>query len=396
MDLKIFTDNIEEKALDQVHNLLAQPAFSECKVRIMPDVHAGAGCVIGFTANLGYKVIPDVVGVDIGCGLLTTSLGKIDIDFGKLDQVIRKSIPSGQNVHDSIRFEFNDINALICGKYLRNRDWLERSIGTLGGGNHFIEVDQGEDGAKYLVIHTGSRNLGKQVADYYQNVAIERINGSKSELKSKINQAIRDLKEQGRETEIEQTIKEIRSSYVGVEKMPNELCYLEGSDRMNYLHDMRICQWFAVLNRNAIAYIICEEMGWPIVDRFETIHNYIEVETGVIRKGAISAKKGEKVIIPINMRDGCIIGIGKGNEDWNFSAPHGAGRIMSRIEAKKKVSMDDYKNSMEGIFTTSVSEDTLDECPMAYKPMDEIVKNIEPTIKIQEIIKPIYNFKAGE
>ena len=396
MNLKIFTDNIEEKALEQIRNLLAQPAFSECKVRIMPDVHAGAGCVIGFTANLGDKVIPNVVGVDIGCGMLTTSLGKIDIDFDKLDQVIRKRIPSGQNVHDNIRFKYNEANSLICDRYLKNRDWLERSMGTLGGGNHFIEIDQGEGGNKYLVIHTGSRNLGKQVADFYQNVAIERINGCKAEFKSKINQAIRELKEQGREKEIEQTIKEIRKSYAKTEKMPNELCYLVGIDRLNYLNDMWICQCFATRNRNTIADIICEEMGWPIVDRFETIHNYIEVETGIIRKGAISAKKSEKVIVPINMRDGCIIGIGKGNEDWNFSAPHGAGRIMSRIEAKKKVSMVDYKNSMKGIFTTSVSEDTLDECPMAYKPMDEIIKNIEPTIEIQEIIKPIYNFKAGE
>lgn len=396
MDLKIFTDNIEDAALFQIHNLLAQPAFSECKVRIMPDVHAGAGCVIGFTADLGDKVIPNVVGVDIGCGMLTVSLGDRDIDFNKLDSVIRNKVPSGLNVHEKDLLRFHEMYDLICYDKLKNLDWLERSLGTLGGGNHFIEIDQGDDGCKYLVIHTGSRNLGKQVADYYQSVAINRINGNKEELKNKTNQIIRDYKEHGREKEIEQAIKEIRKSFSNVEKMPNELCYLEGQDRLNYLHDMEICQKFAIRNRATIAAIICEAMEWPISDNFETIHNYIDIELNIIRKGAISAEKDKKVIIPINMRDGCIIGIGKGNEDWNFSAPHGAGRIMSRMEAKKKIPLEEYRNSMTGIFTTSVSEDTLDECPMAYKPMDEIIKNIEPTIEIQEIIKPVYNFKAGE
>lgn len=396
MDLKIFTDNIEDAALFQIHNLLAQPAFSECKVRIMPDVHAGAGCVIGFTADLGDKVIPNVVGVDIGCGMLTVSLGNRDIDFNKLDSVIRNNVPSGLNVHERDLLLFREMYDLICYDKLKNLDWLERSLGTLGGGNHFIEIDQGKDGCKYLVIHTGSKNLGKQVADYYQSVAINRINGNKEELKNKTNQIIRDYKAQGREKEIEQAIKEIRKSFSNVEKMPNELCYLEGQNRLNYLHDMEICQKFAIQNRTAIAAIICEAMEWPISDNFETIHNYIDIESNIIRKGAIAAEKGKKVIIPINMRDGCIIGIGKGNEDWNFSAPHGAGRIMSRMEAKKKIPLEEYRNSMTGIFTTSVSEDTLDECPMAYKPMDEIIKNIEPTIEIQEIIKPIYNFKAGE
>lgn len=396
MDLKIFTDNIEDTALFQIHNLLAQPVFSECKVRIMPDVHAGAGCVIGFTADLGDKVIPNVVGVDIGCGMLTVSLGDRDIDFNKLDSVIRNKVPSGLNVHERDLLPFHEMYDLICYDKLKNLDWLERSLGTLGGGNHFIEIDQGDDGCKYLVIHTGSRNLGKQVADYYQSIAIKRINNNKEELKNKINQIIRDYKEQGREKEIEQAIKEIRKSFSNVEKMPNELCYLEGQDRLNYLHDMEICQKFAIRNRATIATIICKLMAWPSSDHFETIHNYIDIESNIIRKGAISAEKGKKVIIPINMRDGCIIGIGKGNEDWNFSAPHGAGRIMSRIEAKKKIPLEEYRNSMTGIFTTSVSEDTLDECPMAYKPMDEIINNIEPTIEIQEIIKPVYNFKAGE
>lgn len=395
MNLKIFTDNIEEKALAQVNNLLAQPAFSDCKVRIMPDVHAGAGCVIGFTANLGDKVIPNVVGVDIGCGMLTAELGKIDVNFEKLDSVIRKYIPSGMNVHEEAPEVFNGIKDLVCHNALKNVDWLENSLGTLGGGNHFIEIDVDDEGNKYLVIHTGSRNLGKQVADYYQKVAIERINGSKKELNIKVNQLIQNLKEEGRQVEIASAIKALRKSYHSVEKMSNELCYLTGIDRLDYLHDMAICQQFAKQNRSRIVLEICARMNWT-PKMFETIHNYIDLETNIIRKGAISAKDGERVLIPINMRDGCIIGIGKGNEDWNCSAPHGAGRVMSRIEAKKKISMADYEESMSGIFTTSVSEDTLDECPMAYKPMDEIVKNIAPTVEIERIIKPIYNFKAGE
>ena len=395
MNLKIFTDNIEEKALAQVNNLLAQPAFSDCKVRIMPDVHAGAGCVIGFTANLGDKVIPNVVGVDIGCGMLTAELGKIDVNFEKLDSVIRKYIPSGMNVHEEAPEVFNGIKNLACHNALKNVDWLENSLGTLGGGNHFIEIDVDDEGNKYLIIHTGSRNLGKQVADYYQKVAIEHINGNKEELNIKVNQLIQNLKEEGRQAEISGAINALRESYHSVEKMPNEFCYLTGMDRLDYLHDMVICQQFAKQNRSRIVLEICARMNWT-PKMFETIHNYIDLETNIIRKGAISAKDGERVLIPINMRDGCIIGIGKGNEDWNCSAPHGAGRVMSRIEAKKKVSMANYEESMSGIFTTSVSEDTLDECPMAYKPMDEIVKNIAPTVEIERIIKPIYNFKAGE
>ena len=395
MNLKIFTDNIEEKAFTQVHNLLAQPAFANCKVRIMPDVHAGTGCVIGFTADLGDKVIPNVVGVDIGCGMITCDIGVVDIDYTKLDTVIREKIPAGMNVHAQAPVVYDELENVLCLEHLKNLSWLQNSLGTLGGGNHFIEVDVGEDGHKYLVVHTGSRNLGKQVADYYQSVAIERINGGKADLNAKVQQLINDYKTSGREKEIAGAIKELRLSYASVEKMPNELCYLNGEDRLNYLHDMGICQRFAVKNRAMIVETICDAMGWNGVS-FETIHNYIDLESNIIRKGAISAQKGQRVLIPINMRDGCIIGIGKGNEDWNCSAPHGAGRVMSRMQAKKTVSMDDYKKSMNGIFTTSVSEDTLDECPMAYKPMDEILKNIEPTVEVEKIIRPVYNFKVSE
>lgn len=394
-DLKVFTENIEPEALNQIYTLIKQPAFSECKVRIMPDVHAGAGCVIGFTADLGDKVIPNIVGVDIGCGMLTVELGAIDIDFERLDTAIRKRVPSGRNVHEGRTVQF-DLQMLRCFRELKDMRRLERSIGTLGGGNHFIEVDIDEDGNKYLVIHTGSRNLGKQVAEYYQSLAVEIMQG-KDELYEKQAQLIKEYKAQGRKKEIEKAIKELRRKFkpnpLGI---PKELCYLTGKYREDYLHDMEICQRFAVFNRNAIASAIIDEMGWHSLGTFETIHNYIEFGSNMVRKGAISAKDGEKLLIPINMRDGCIIGVGKGNDDWNQSAPHGAGRIMSRSKAKETVSLEEFSQSMEGIYTTSVNASTLDESPMVYKPMGEIVANIEDTVEILKIIKPIYNFKATE
>lgn len=395
-DLKIFTDNIEGEALNQIYTLVKQPAFKDCKVRIMPDVHAGKGCVIGFTADLGDKVIPNIVGVDIGCGMRTVELGNVDIDFIKLDSVIREKIPSGRNVHNSWIEKFPELMELRCYRNLNNAEWLERSIGTLGGGNHFIEIDTDEDGCKYLIIHTGSRNLGKQVAEYYQNLAIEIMQG-KEELIEMQNRLIAEYKADGRKKEIEKAIKELRRTFnPNPLNTPKELCYLTKQHRDDYLHDMQICQDFAVLNRSTISNVIMFAMRWDAVNEFETIHNYIEIRTNTVRKGAISAKKDEKLLIPINMRDGCIIGVGKGNEEWNCSAPHGAGRIMSRSKAKATVSLDEFKNSMDGIFTTSVSEATIDESPMVYKPMDEIIKNIADTVEVQKIIKPIYNFKAGE
>ena len=394
MDLKIFTDNVEPKALDQIYTLVKQPAFADCKVRIMPDVHAGAGCVIGFTADLGDKVIPNIVGVDIGCGMFTCELGKIDIDFERLDALIRERVPSGQNANNRIVKECPELDSLVCLDALKDIQWIRQSMGTLGGGNHFIEVDADGEGNKYLVIHTGSRNLGKQVAENYQNVAIEKMLG-----KGKLNEAtkalIAELKAQGKQAEIEESVKQLRKQFIPDEHIPKELCYLMGEDRENYLHDMRICQNFAHKNRLTIAQTICDGMGWKW-SGFETIHNYIDHANNIVRKGAISAKNGERVLIPINMRDGCIIGIGKGNDDWNCSAPHGAGRIMSRAEAKKTVTLEEYEQSMQGIFTTSVNPSTIDESPMAYKTMDEILKFIEPTVKVERIIKPVYNFKASE
>ena len=402
-DLKIFLDKIEPQCRNQIYTLVKQPAFADCKVRIMPDVHAGAGCVIGFTADLGDKVIPNIVGVDIGCGMLTVELGEEDIDLAALDEIIRKYVPSGRNVHEGgDHVPFEEIKELRCYRELKDTKRLERSVGTLGGGNHFIEVDvDPATNVKYLIIHTGSRNLGKQVADYYQNLAVEIMQG-RDELYARQEKLIAEYKAQGRRKEIQSAIKELHRKFspnpLGI---PKELCYLTGKYREDYLHDMKICQHFAAVNRYDIANRILGNLygidlayfGLPM---FETIHNYIEFGTNMVRKGAISAKAGEPVLIPINMRDGCIIGRGKGNEDWNCSAPHGAGRIMSRSKAKEVVSLEEFEDSMKGIYTTSVGQSTIDEAPMVYKPMEEIVANIADTVDIITIIKPIYNYKASE
>ena len=396
LNVKFFADTIDPKAYNQVMTLASQSAFEGCKIRIMPDVHPGSGCVIGFTANLGEKVIPNIVGVDIGCGMLTVELGQIDIDFEKLDDVIHTYVPSGRNVHSAVACPSKFLKQLYCYDHLKNIRWLRCSLGTLGGGNHFIEIDEDAHGNKFLVIHTGSRNLGKQVADYYQRLAVDNLTGA-NDITNLRNELIDSLKAQGREKEISKALDELASNFqpkgAGV---PKELSYLEEQDRLDYLHDMQLCQKFAVINRAWIANVICRHMGWSALNQFETIHNYIESETNMVRKGAISAKSGERVLIPMNMRDGCIIGVGKGNEDWNCSAPHGAGRLMSRGEAKDAVSMKEFTSSMEGIYTTSINESTLDEAPMVYKSAEEIQHLVVDTIDIERIIKPIYNFKASE
>ncbi len=364
------------------------------------NCHAGAGCVIGFTADLGDKVIPNIVGVDIGCGMYTVELGNIDIDLVKLDEVIRKYVPSGRSVHETEdKFAEELIGKLICKNELKNVDWLKKSCGTLGGGNHFIEVDVDESGNKYLIVHSGSRNIGKQVAEIYQQLAIDTLLG-KDKIAEESQKLIEDYKRTGRHKDIQRGLAELKRKFqpnkIGI---PKELSYLTEENRENYLHDMKLCQEFARLNRVTIAYEILTEMFTRIsafCKSFETIHNYIEHDTNMVRKGAISAKEGEKILIPMNMRDGCIIGIGKGNADWNYSAPHGAGRIMSRSKAKETVSLEEFEQSMKGIYTTSVNRSTIDESPMAYKPIEEIVANIQDTIEIVKIIKPIYNFKASE
>ena len=396
-NLKIFTENIEEEAKEQINLLLEQESFKNCKVRIMPDVHAGKGCVIGFTADLGDKVIPNIVGVDIGCGMLCIELGNMDLDLELLDDVINKYIPAGRNIREQKLVDFALINELYCLRELKETKKFNRAIGTLGGGNHFIEVDIDEMGNKYLVIHTGSRNLGKQVADYYQNLAIQLCSGKEEMFKRK-EEIIKTYKEQGRKSEIQKALKELEKEYKqNKPNLPNELCYLEGKYREQYLHDMKICQEYASENRTNIANQIIEkyfDIKFYEFDGFETIHNYISFEDNIVRKGAIRARKGERVIIPINMRDGSIIAVGKGNEDWNNSAPHGAGRLMSRKKAKEMFKLEEFKESMKDIYSTSVVEDTIDEAPFAYKPMKEIIDNIQDTVEIEKIIKPIYNFKA--
>lgn len=368
---KVFTDNIETEAIEQLKELCNQPFVEGCKVRIMPDTHKGASCVIGFTADLGDKVIPNIVGVDIGCGMLTVNLGRV--------------------------VRFPELQNLKCYRSLKNTKRIERSIGTLGGGNHFIEINECADGIKYLVIHSGSRNLGTQVASIYQNLAIDLCSG-KGDYFVKREKIISEYKADGRRKEIQKALKDLEELYNELmPSYPKELCFLSGDYRKDYLHDMNICQEYAVLNRNTMADIILKKLfgkGFDEFKAFSTTHNYINFKDNIIRKGSISAYEGEKVLIPLNMRDGSIIAIGKGNPDWNYSAPHGAGRIMSRTKAKEKVNLEEFKASMEGIFTTSVTEATIDEAPMVYKPKEEILQNISETVDIIEIIKPIYNFKA--
>ena len=395
-DLKIYAKTIEQEAINQIDLLLNQDAFKNCKVRIMPDCHAGSGCVIGFTADLGDKVIPNIVGVDIGCGMLTVDLGKADINLEMLDNIIRKYVPSGMNVHEGRIVKYDKLQELKCYRNLKDTRRLERSIGTLGGGNHFIEVDTDADNNKYLVIHTGSRNLGKQVANYYQNLAYELMQGKDKLLKEQ-NKLIKEYKEQGKRSEIQNAIKELHQKYQSKDiSIPKDLTYLSGEYREWYLHDMKICQEYADINRWTIAKLILDNAKINNYGDFTTVHNYIDHENNIVRKGAISAKQNEKLLIPINMRDGCIIGVGKGNDDWNCSAPHGAGRLMSRTKARENLSMEEYHNSMNGIFTTSVCIDTIDEAPMAYKSMGEIIECIQDTVDIINIIKPIYNFKASK
>lgn len=384
---KIFTDNIDYAALEQLHTLDKTKVFEGQPIRIMPDVHAGAGCVIGFTAPIKDKIIPNLVGVDIGCGMLCVELGKVDIDFVRLDEIIRANVPSGRNVSVYSNEACELIEQLRCKDHLQNREWLECSLGTLGGGNHFIEIDEDDDGNKYLVIHSGSRNLGKQVAEYYQDVAVKEYRSVSTA------EVIAELKAQGKEKEIADTLKSLKAEKP---TLPKDLCYLQGKSMDDYLHDMQACTKFADENRHTMANNILRHLSvGGVVSYFTTRHNYIS-EDNYIRKGAIEAKGGTRVLIPLNMRDGCIIGIGKGNPDWNYSAPHGAGRIMSRAQAKQQIKVEDFENTMSDVYSTTVSEATIDEAPFAYKPSAEIISLVQDTVDIEKIIKPIYNYKASE
>lgn len=384
----IYTDMIEEEAYKQILELCNQEAFQDSQIRIMPDTHAGAGCTIGTTMTIKDKIVPNLVGVDIGCGMEVAVIKEKYLDLEKMDKVIHDFIPSGRDVRELEHkySSFINFNILRC----KNEMDLARarlSIGTLGGGNHFIEVDKDTEDNLYIVVHSGSRYLGKQVAEYYQDGAYKELTSLKEE-KQKI---IDKLKKEGREKEIQSELAKLK-----VPKIKKDLAYLQGKSFNDYIHDMRIVQLYAVYNRKAIIDEIINKMNLTVVDKFTTIHNYIDLENMVLRKGAISAQKGERVIIPINMRDGSIIAIGKGNPDWNYSAPHGAGRLMSRSKAKEIINIDDFKETMKNVYSTTVNESTIDEAPMAYKPIYEIINNIQDTVTIQKIIKPIYNYKATD
>lgn len=395
---KVFTDVIDETSLKQIQLLCNQEFTAGEKIRLMPDVHAGAGCTIGTTMTIKDKIVPNLVGVDIGCGMETLVIHK-DSDVAKnfngavLDKIIRKNIPCGFDIrkkaHDFVlEVEWNKVK----GKYTKNRAIL--SLGTLGGGNHFIEADKDDEGNLYIVVHSGSRHAGLEIAEYYQEMAWNQLN---QKTKADLDAMIAELKATGRQSEIEE--KRIEMNAQIKTAIPKDLAYVSGYLFDDYINDMKIMQHFAALNRKAMIDSI--SIGLRIkkedlIEQFTTIHNYIDIENMILRKGAVSAKKGEKLLIPINMRDGSLVCIGKGNEDWNCSAPHGAGRVMSRMKAKRQLRMEEFKAQMSGIYSTTVSKATLDEAPMAYKTMDDIVNNINPTAHIEKIIKPIFNFKAAE
>ena len=384
---------VEDEAIEQIRRMCDYIITEGSRIRIMPDVHAGKGCTIGTTMTINDKAVPNIVGVDIGCGMYTVKLGNIDIDFEKVDEAAHY-IPSGMDVWDGRQERF-DLTKLKCYRYLRDSRRLERSLGTLGGGNHFIEIDETSDGCKYLIVHSGSRNLGKQVAQYYQRLATNLDRGYDTYLKKR-DEIIRTYKEQGRKSEIQTALKELHwQVYESETSMPDDLCYVSGKYLEEYLYDVEICQNFAKRNRELMAEIILERIGMTSLEAFHTIHNYIDVDEMILRKGAIAAHNGEKVLIPINMRDGSVLAVGKGNPEWNYSAPHGAGRLMSRTAAKNNLSLDEYKEMMRGVYSTSIHESTLDEAPMAYKSLEDIIDVIKESVDIIEVMKPIYNFKAS-
>ena len=382
---------IEDEAIEQIRRMCDYPMTEGSRIRIMPDVHAGKGCTIGTTMTIIDKAVPNVVGVNIGCGMYTVRLAEREIDLEKLDGAAH-FIPSGMNVWEGWQERF-DLTELRCYRALKDAKRLERSLGTLGGGNHFIEVDQAADGTKYLVIHSGSRNLGKQVAEYYQRLAVD-LNKGKEEYFARRDALIAEYKAAGRRTEIQQALKELHwSSHEAT--IPEDLCFVYGQYLEDYLFDVEICQRFARRSREKMAEILLSRSGLTAEDAFHTIHNYIDTEEMILRKGAIATHKGERVLIPINMRDGSVLAVGKGNPEWNFSAPHGAGRIMSRSAARANLDMEEYRREMSGVYTTSVNEATIDEAPMAYKSLEDIIGVVSESVDIIEVLKPIYNHKAN-
>lgn len=389
-----YTDALEDSASAQIQTMCDIETFAGACIRIMPDVHAGIGCTIGTTMTVTDKVVPAMVGVDIGCGMYTVSLGTGDIDLQAFDAAAH-AVPSGTKVWDGRQERF-DLTALRCYRYLKDSKRLERSLGTLGGGNHFIEIDSDEEGNRYLIIHSGSRNLGKQVALHYQDLAYDLHLGKDAYFRER-DELIKTYKEQGRKAELQGVLKQLSASWKAkAPTLPHDLCHLYGTYMDDYLHDVDICQRFATRNREKIAELLLEKTGLRANDAFHTVHNYIDVQEKILRKGAVSAKAGEKLLVPINMRDGSLLCVGKGNPDWNHSAPHGAGRLMSRSNALEQLTMQEYAEQMRGIYSTCVTPETLDESPMAYKSIDEIVAHIGETAEIVSRLRPIYNFKATE
>ncbi len=391
-EAKIFTDVVDQASIAQVIALCSQEFAAGSRIRLMPDVHAGMGCTVGTTMTITDKVVPNLVGVDIGCGMETVRVREDHMEMQKLDKLIYERIPSGFAIRQKIHryTEEVDLGELRCARHV-DLIRAEKSMGTLGGGNHFIEVDQDSEGRLYIVIHSGSRRLGLEVAKYYQEEGWKALNRTDD---ASVEAMIAQLRAEGRQKEIQRELKRLKNQKQT--SIPRPLAYVSGALFEDYLHDMRIVQRFAALNRQAMVDEIVKGMKLHIEEQFTTIHNYIDTEAMVLRKGAVSAQAGERLLIPINMRDGSLLCVGKGNEDWNCSAPHGAGRLMSRSEAKESFTVSEFKKQMAGVYTTSVGRGTLDECPMAYKGMEDILANIAPTAEVQEILRPVYNFKAGE
>lgn len=385
---------VESGAIDQIRRMCDYALTQDSQIRIMPDVHEGKGCTIGTTMTVLDKVCPNIVGVDIGCGMYTVKLKEKELDFEKIDEVCHH-IPSGMNVWEG-RKEHFDLTQLRCYRSLRDTRRLERSLGTLGGGNHFIEIDRATEGSYFLIIHSGSRNLGKQVAEFYQQLAVDLHMGKEGYYKQR-EEIIRTYKELGKRSEIQSALKALKDSYETQSLLvPEDLCWLYGSFLDDYLHDVEICQIFARRNRERMAEIFLDQTGMTNLEAFHTIHNYIDTQEMILRKGAIAAHRAEKVLIPINMRDGSILALGKGNAEWNYSAPHGAGRIMSRAQARASLDIKDYEASMQGIYTTSVNKKTIDEAPMAYKSLEDILDVVRESVEVIDIMKPVYNFKASD
>lgn len=381
---KVYADRLDDITRAQIKGLCDHPCAQGSTIRVMPDVHAGKGCTIGTTMTIADRVVPNLVGVDIGCGMLAVELGKVHIEYSRLDKVIREFVPSGKR----IRSETHAFAGEVELDTLRCKDKIamaraRNSVGTLGGGNHFIEIDEDEEKNLYLVIHSGSRHLGVQIAEAYQHLAAIWMR------RQAVTELMERYQKEGRQSELQQAIADLKTAESG------ELAFLSGAVMEDYLHDMAIAQRYADVNRRAMADVILRKMKFGSRNQFSTIHNYIDLERRILRKGAVSAQAGEQVLIPMNMRDGSILAVGLGNADWNFSAPHGAGRLMSRKDAMNSLTVSDFKRSMQGIYTTSVGRDTLDESPQAYKAMDTILAQIGDTVNVQKVLRPAYNFKAG-